>query len=545
MSNQWIPETSVWNVTQDGPADEQCAAYHLERGIVVSQSCQSRLSMVCTRPRLSRRISSLIASQPDHVGEYFCPPGWITHWLVLDAGLCYRRFVLPDPVTWDEAREECLRRGSDLATAPNPSIRVALEQVYAFFNNQSSVDSWIGLRNPGTEPGVFRWTNHTTKRSSTFNWHPYSEFGEGYGVSTGNSRMWWNWPRDAKLWGLVCQKNVSSWKDDLRIRLEPSSGSTRVGDYALILSYDPQPVIPEEDARLQYESVRLLHQTFVKKFFWQSEIDVLCHFANHARHFSVPIGQNRQYRARVSVPSALGSGQLSCEAWLNRPAYRFYSNSILHRPSNTFSFVFHVPSYYRDSVVVELIQRSRVLQEIMTNPTITSSGLPNLIRLSFSIPFNVPLLDLFAFIRRCNSAADIRPDMELEHLLHAMLIYCLPLTNQRGEALLVDVRSTVACPAETGRGDQLSWPRTPIGRTTRPLQLCMTSSTQLVHRTCGGSFEQGATWEEVHNIFSLIQIPIVCTTSNLYGTGTEQHGLYVPDSFVIGDQVASAGTDLE
>ena len=187
----------------------------------------------------------------------------------MDAGLCYHRFVLPDPVTWDEARDECLRRGGDLAKAPTHSLRVALEQVYAFFNNQSRVDSWIGLRNTGY---AFRWTNETgRRRGATFSWQPYSELGDGYGVSTGGSRMWWNWPRQVKLWGLVCQRNVSDWKDGLRLRLEPSGDSIRVGDYAMIVSYDPQPTasVDDQDVRLQYEKIRLMQQTFVKKLFWQ------------------------------------------------------------------------------------------------------------------------------------------------------------------------------------------------------------------------------------------------------------------------------------
>ncbi len=174
MSNRWIPEPSTWNVTQDGPVDEQCAAYDLQSAQLISQSCHARIPMICSRPTLPQPISSLVASQPDHVGEYFCPPGWMSHWLVLDSGVCYRRFILPEPISWDEGREECFRRGGDLATAPTHNFRIALEQIYGFFNNQSAVDSWIGFRNPWEIPGSFRWINRTTTAPSgwTYAWQP-------------------------------------------------------------------------------------------------------------------------------------------------------------------------------------------------------------------------------------------------------------------------------------------------------------------------------------------------------------------------------------
>ena len=115
------------------------------------QQCQNQLATICNRPVLPQPISTLIGSQPDHVGQYFCPPGWLTHWLVLDAGICYRRYTLKEVIDTDEAQQVCVRHGGHLAVAPTHNIRIALEQVYAAFNNRSVVDSWIGLRNRGEQ----------------------------------------------------------------------------------------------------------------------------------------------------------------------------------------------------------------------------------------------------------------------------------------------------------------------------------------------------------------------------------------------------------
>ena len=121
------------------------------------QQCQNQLATICNRPVLPQPISTLIGSQPDHVGQYFCPPGWLTHWLVLDAGICYRRDTMKEAVDTDEAQQVWVRHGGHLAVAPTHNIRIALEQVYAAFNNRSVVDSWIGLRNRGEQPDAFSW----------------------------------------------------------------------------------------------------------------------------------------------------------------------------------------------------------------------------------------------------------------------------------------------------------------------------------------------------------------------------------------------------
>ncbi len=158
----------------DGYADEECAAYDVKTGQVTSQPCKTPLPMVCGQPTLPANISTLVFNLPDQVGEYFCPPGWITHVLAMDSNLCYKRFTMPEAVTWDEAREECIRQGGDLSMAPTHSLRIAMEMVYMFFNNQSIVDSWIGARNPGGRPGVLRWANETidTPPSETYVWQP-------------------------------------------------------------------------------------------------------------------------------------------------------------------------------------------------------------------------------------------------------------------------------------------------------------------------------------------------------------------------------------
>ncbi len=153
----------------------------------------------------------------------------------------------------------------------------------------------------------------------------YNEFGVGYGASTGLTRMWWNWPKDTKIWGLLCQKSVSSdWQDDLKLYLEPTSDRS---SYDLIFSYNPKKNPSDEK---------------VKEIFWESEMDVVCHLAGHVQHMKIQIVRHQRQAARVSlsVPATLGAGPLTCEAWLNKPAYRFHSNTVQHG-SNTIQ---HRPS---------------------------------------------------------------------------------------------------------------------------------------------------------------------------------------------------------
>ena len=323
--------TSDWDAT-DGASErkservQQCAAYDVKQRRIVSQSCRRRLAMICNQPALDQR--SATNSRPGDVAEYFCPAGWFSYVSVLDAGLCYRRFTAAEPVSWDAAVEECARHGSHLATAPTHGLRVALEQVYGHFNNESVVDSWIGLRQRDSKVGAFQWTNNTLAET-TFSWQPFNEFGGGgYGVSTGISRMWWTWPRHVKLWGLVCQKSVNDWRDHLHLRLE-EWGRHR---YAVTFTYDPQPD-RRDDARGDHQD---------PKHFWLAHFDVLCYLADYVIRFSMPTGYQRHYQTPLDVPPSMPAGQLTCEGWLNRPAFRFQSNTVVYRPPGSHSYVVHV-----------------------------------------------------------------------------------------------------------------------------------------------------------------------------------------------------------
>lgn len=510
-----------------------CAAYDLEGNRIRLQSCQSQLPMICNRPVLPQPISTLIGSQTDHVDEYFCPPGWLTHWLVLDAGICYRRFTLKEPVNVDQAQEFCRQNGGHLATAPTHIMRIALEQVYAFFNNQSVVDSWIGLRNRGQQPGAFNWVDQLDIPSSTYTWQPYNEFANGYGVSTGISRMWWNWPRQVKLWGLICQKTVSNWQKGLGLHLEPSNNPIREGEYSLVFNYNPEPVIVEENPEPRMnnnlETIKIAAQqhSYWVKSFWQTEFDVVCHFGSYVRRFSFPRGSRRQYRALVPVPTAMGSGPLTCEAWLNRPVFRFQSNTIIHRPSHWYNFIVVVtkPSYstrdfhqfnnnWNNGQTEDLMRRLhsirfRFFRDMMNNLTVTSSAEFDNINhhLSFFLPPEIQQFELLANARQCQRGLiDLNSEMDRESIVHLLLQSCLPLVyRDQEDSQLIEIRSTVACPPINSfeipsrgpeilpRIDRLAWPRTLIGQMTRPIQSCCVGK-HLVRRSCQGSFDRGAIW---------------------------------------------------
>lgn len=117
----------------------------------------------------------------------------------------------------------------------------------------------------------------------------------------------------------MCQKDVSSsWKDDLKLRLEPVDQL----NYDIIFSYNPRL----EGGNQKGSS---------KELFWQSELDVVCHLADHIQHIRLPVTRHqRQAKSSISVPTSLGSGPLTCEAWMNRPVHRFRSNTVQHKSAS-------------------------------------------------------------------------------------------------------------------------------------------------------------------------------------------------------------------
>ena len=489
----------------------------------------------------------------------FYSPGWITHWLVLDTGICYKRFTLNEAIDADEAQQFCIKQGGHLAKAPTQSTRIALEQVYFYFNNISVVDSWIGLKNRNDQPGIFSWVNETdseTDHSTTYNWHPYNDFTDGYASAFRNG-MWWNWPINTKLWGLICQKNMSDWKDGIRLTLEPSNDPIREGEYALVFTYEPKPILQDknDDKHIipkAFETKKLSNRSYLTKSFWLFDFDVVCHLTNYVRRFSFPRGFRRQYRALVPVATSMGSGRLTCEAWLNRPAFRFQSNTIIHRPAHWYNFVIVVSqqnllylypqqseiNWNAESAVNDLLQRLdfnrfRYFKDILKNVSIvtvtvepyqnSSTGMANTTinyLASFFLSPDANRFDLLASIRKCQ--VGIRDSSELnssmidyENILHLLLQFCLPLIYRHGsDYQFIEVRSTIACPSirpsetyghhvhdETSMAiNHFAWPMTLINQMTRSTHPCLIKG-HIVHRFCVGSFEQGAIWGPPKVIF--------------------------------------------
>lgn len=475
----------------------------------------------------------------------FYRPGWLTHWFVLDSGICYRRFTLKTAIDADEAQEFCVKRGGHLATAPTHTTRIALEEIYAYFSNISVADSWIGLRNRDNQPGAFSWVNESAgENSSTYNWHPYSEFGNGY-ASAFHLSMWWNWPRGTKLWGLICQKTMSDWQDGLHLLLEPSTDSSKEGEYVVVFTYNPKPTLREEDGQ-NTERMQLSHSSYLTKSFWQPDFDVICHLRNYVRRFSFrDRGFRRQFRALVPVSTAIGSGPLTCEAWLNRPTLRFQSNTVVHRPVHWYNYVIviskrsqlyprrsnHNPAtnLNRESPADDLLQRLnlnrfRYFRDVMSNFSVVTVNVePNQSNMtdadtifsylvSFFVPPDVPQFDLMANARRCQPewhSGELKVEtLDYESILHLLLQSCLPLIYQKDEIYqFIEIRSTVACPPlrsiktpdyyrreEAAMTiDRLAWPRTEIDQIARSIIPCLIGG-HMVHRTCIGSFERGAIW---------------------------------------------------
>lgn len=331
----WIRQQDVWNEIEESYDEEElCASYDLKRNKIILRSCEHRLPMVCQQPTLPQPISTLISAQPNHVAEFFCPTGWVSHLLMVDSGTCYKRFTLKEAVSTDEAQQFCVQQGGHLATAPTHITRVSLEQVYALFNSRSIIDSWIGLVSKDNKIGAYRWVNQTDDViSSTYSWQGYSEFGMGYGVSTGISRSWWSWPKEVKIWGLLCQKKEDNWQDRIHLRLDSSETHSYIEDGRYLLSFnvDPKPV-PKVDKREVEEPKNSTIQTQPQSI-WPSQFDVICQIRSHVRRFSFPSDFDRHNRILFSVPASIRSGSLTCEAWLTQPAFRFRSNTIVHHQS--------------------------------------------------------------------------------------------------------------------------------------------------------------------------------------------------------------------
>ena len=190
--------------------------------------------------------------------------------------------------------------------------------------------------------GRFRWSN----ASSSFEWRQFNAPRNGYGVSVSvsdsASSTWWNWPRHVKKPALVCQKTVvMDWNRQLRLRLTQPSDR----QMAVTFRYTPEPMtsLGIEEGASSVDTIDLVQPPLVrKKWFWLNQIDVVCRVAGHAIHFRLPAGYQRLYRTTVAIPASVPSGLLSCEAWINQPAFRFWSNSIVYQTPDSLAYVVRV-----------------------------------------------------------------------------------------------------------------------------------------------------------------------------------------------------------
>jgi hypothetical protein len=339
---------------------------------------------------------------------------------------------------------------------------------------------------------------------------------------------------------------VSDWKDSIRLLLEPSNDPIREGEYVLVFTYEPKPIFQGENddhmASKVFEAKKLLNHSYLSKPFWLSDFDVVCHFTNYVRRFSFPRGFRRQYRALVPLSTTMGSGPLTCEAWLNRPAFRFQSNTIIHRPAHWYNFVIVVSrqnlysdyhqsekNFNAESAVNDLLQRLDLnrfpyFKDFLKNFSIvtltvepnqnSTTGAVNIIKylVSFFLSPDVQRFDLLASMRQCQAgwdSSELKSSvMGYETILHLLLQFCLPLVYRHGPNYrFIEVRSTVACPSirpfetfghhvrdETSMAiNRFAWPMTNINQMTRSINPCFIKG-HIVHRTCLGSFEQGAIW---------------------------------------------------
>ena len=102
---------------------------------------------------------------------------------------------------------------------------------------------------------------------------------------------------------------------------------------ALTFRYTPPPMtaLGVEDHVAGVDVVDVVQPPLLRrKWFWLAEFDVVCRVARHLIHFRLPAGYQRLYRTTVAIPESVPSGMLSCEGWIERPAFRFRSNSVVY-----------------------------------------------------------------------------------------------------------------------------------------------------------------------------------------------------------------------
>ena len=190
--------------------------------------------------------------------------------------------------------------------------------------------------------GMFRWVNV----SSSFKWRSFEAPRNGYGVSaiTGDSMSstWWNWPRYVKQPAFVCQKTMSTdWNRQLRLHLVQLTGRQIV----VTFHYTPPPMTSRgvEGDATKIDIINVVQPPlFRRKWFWLPEFDVVCQVARHAINFHLPSGYQRLYSMTLTIPASVPSGMLSCEAWINQPAFRFQSNSIAYQTPGSLTYVVRV-----------------------------------------------------------------------------------------------------------------------------------------------------------------------------------------------------------
>jgi hypothetical protein len=452
-----------------------CVAYDFEEQRAVSRECRETLPIVCSRPTLKQPLSRSVRER-EFVSRFFCPVNWVTHWLVLDRKTCYRRFVNEEAVTWDQATDLCHRNGGRLATGQTQHLRIVLEQVYEYFSNQSAVDSWIGLRMDGNgQPASFVWSDGS--RNQIYNWQPYNEFGNGYGVSTGLSRKWWTWPSHVKLWGFICQKQVPDWSQDFNLQLKSFDEGTNI----LQVNYEPKLNVETNFWSRNTPNIRPDHAA--------------CYIANYFRICKYPAVDKNSVQIEFKVPSDVNFGEMVCEIWFNQPPIRIKSNHLTYQSKETLNYIIHVGPVDNSAVKFPIWKDLNLKFDLNWSIRDEFDHVYINYRISMNKSKHFSIGQLNSIARKC-SGSDMSPNLDQESGILFLIQSCLKSDQHKFKLM-----STVACQAETI--DELEWPKTAIGSISRPEQLCLTWEGNLLQRFCGGSYLTGASWDET-SVISVI-----------------------------------------
>ena len=264
--------------------------------------------MICARPKLKFNLISngdgnfAIPSQ--------CPPSWTTSSLIAERNRCYRVFGNELGSTFDEAQEQCLKHGGQLAVAPYPSTLSALLNAFSSKELIEKSHFWIGLRTSQngfqwldkaiwTYENQVKWADDLHTQNVVYGVSLNFEHEQSSKIRNSLTMKWKRWPKKSNLTGFICQKKIFP--------------QTQVALH-ITLNTKYQPVVSMQPVQSHFKDLNVTNPHIAEPFI----LSKLTCFLSGNSTFSTKYQSNNvtiNFEMIVVPKSRWRSAEISCETW--------------------------------------------------------------------------------------------------------------------------------------------------------------------------------------------------------------------------------------